>query len=218
MQHGQLFDREAEVHQSEHLRPHWMQDGTITFITMRLADSIPKETVQLWDREKRHFLVAHGIDVDDWRIGRQQLPTADRKDFDQTFHRKRERSLDECLGRCVLRDPDVAKIVADSMLHFDEDRYRMGDFVIMPNHVHMLVVFPTADLLKKQCYSWTHYTATMINRWLGSSGTLWQDEPFDHLVRSEKQLVYLRRYIAENPSKAGLRDGEFIYRRSSRRY
>jgi len=56
------------------------------------------------------------------------------------------------------------------------------------------------------------YTATRINRVLGRRGRFWQEESFDHLVRSLEEFKYLRRYIAENPVRAKLRDGEFLYR------
>jgi type I restriction enzyme R subunit len=49
--------------------------------------------------------------------------------------------------------------VADSLLHFDDERYRMGDFVVMPNHVHLLANFPTVEEMKAQSDSWLHYTA-----------------------------------------------------------
>ncbi len=90
----------------------------------------------------------------------------------------------------------------------------MGDFVVMPNHIHMLVVFREATILLKQCGSWMRFTARKINELLGRAGVLWQDEPFDHLVRSETQLQYLRKYIADNPSKANLPEGKYLYRRS----
>ena len=141
------------------------------------------------------------------------LSEKDRADFQKTFNRCREEFLDSCHGRCLLRRPELAKIVAESLLHFDGQRYRMGDFVVMPNHVHLLAVFPTADAMKDQCDSWLHYTAFRINRAIGEKGKFWQQEPFDHLVRSPEQYDYLRRYIADNPHKAGLRPGEYRYRR-----
>lgn len=88
----------------------------------------------------------------------------------------------------------------------------MGDFVVMPNHVHLLAVFPTAEAMEKQCSSWMHFTAVQINKATGAKGRFWQKEPFDHLVRSPEQYEYLRRYIAENPQKAGLRPGEYLHR------
>jgi len=83
----------------------------------------------------------------------------------------------------------------------------------MPNHVHLLAVFSTPELLKEQCDSWQHFTAVQINQAIGSKGKFWQQEPFDHLVRSVEQYNYLRKYIADNPIKASLKPGEYLYRR-----
>ena len=114
---------------------------------------------------------------------------------------------------CCLRQPELSKIVADSLLHFDGDRYRMGDFVVMPNHVHLLVAVASEDRMRKQFDSWLHWTATQINRASGTSGHFWQQEPFDHLVRSNDQYDYLRNYLRDNPKQAGLSVGEYHYRR-----
>lgn len=89
----------------------------------------------------------------------------------------------------------------------------MGDFVVMPNHVHLLAAFPTAAAMREQFDSRLHYTAFRINRQVGEKGHFWQQEPFDHLVRSVEQYERLRSYIADNPIKAKLKEGEFIYRR-----
>jgi type I restriction enzyme R subunit len=99
--------------------------------------------------------------------------------------------------------------VADSLLHFDGERYRMGDFVVMPTHVHLPAAFATADAMTEQCDSWLHYTAFRINRAIGEKGKFWQQEPFEHLVRSLEQFDYLRQYIADNPRKARLKPGEY---------
>jgi putative transposase len=81
----------------------------------------------------------------------------------------------------------------------------------MPNHVHILVVFPDPESLLAQCESWKHYTATQINRRLKRRGRFWQQDAFDHLVRSEEQFAYLRDYIAKNPANAKLKVGEYIH-------
>jgi type I restriction enzyme R subunit len=77
----------------------------------------------------------------------------------------------------------------------------------------LLAVFPTAGALQKQCDSWLHYTAFQINQLVGERGKFWQQEPFDHLVRSPEQYAYLRWYIADNPRKARLKPGEYYHRR-----
>ncbi len=152
-------------------------------------------------------------DYQHWSRLLPRLDAKQRHAFDFHFNRGRERKLDECLGACMLKRPELARIVADSLLHFDGDRYRMGDFVIMPNHVHLLVAFPTPELMEKPFDSWLHYTAFRINQRIGAKGKFWQQDPFDHLVRSQEQYEYLRGYIAMNPGKAGLKPGEFYYRR-----
>jgi type I restriction enzyme R subunit len=117
--------------------------------------------------------------------------------------------LDDCHGQCVLRRADLSAIVADSLHHFDGERYEMTDFVVMPNHVHMLVAFPDEAAMLRQCDSWKHFTATRINAILHRSGRFWQQDGFDHLVRSADQFAYLRKYIADNPLRANLRTGQF---------
>jgi len=108
----------------------------------------------------------------------------------------------------------LAGIVASSLHFFSEDRYELGDFVIMPNHVHLLVRFYGEHSPKAQCKSGKRFTAAKINRCLGRKGHFWQDESFDHLVRSEEEFDYLREYIESNPMKASLSSGEFSYYRA----
>ena len=119
--------------------------------------------------------------------------------------------LDECHGACVLKRPQLSRIVADAMLHFDGRQYLVSDFVVMPNHVHVLVQFPDEGQLKRRCRAWKHYTARQINRLLQTGGRFWQVESFDHLVRSPEQFEYLRHYIRRNGPAAGLGSDEYHY-------
>ncbi len=211
---GELFDPKGECFIGEHWRPHWSQAGAVVFITFRTNDSIPKEVIERWDREKQAWLRRRGWDTGEhWSLIVAKLSEGERAAFQKTFNRCREAFLDSCHGRCLLKRPDVARIVADSLLHFDGQRYRMGDFIVMPNHVHLLAAFSTSEAMKKQCDSWLHFTAYRINQTIGEKGKFWQQEPFDHLVRSLEQYEYLRRYIADNPKKARLKSGEYLYRR-----
>ena len=92
-------------------------------------------------------------------------------------------------------------------------RYRMGDFIVMPNHVHLLAAFQHPKSMRETFDSWLHFTAVKINRKLSQKGHFWQEEPFDHLVRSEEQYRYLVNYVATNPKKARLPEGSFFYRK-----
>jgi type I restriction enzyme R subunit len=193
--------------------PHWAQAGTIAFITWRTWDSIPKPVYVEWLRLRADWLRQHRIDPDDkkWREQISALSRPDQLLYRQLLAERWESALDECHGACVLRQPALAKVVADSLLHFDGDRYVVTDFVVMPNHVHLLVAFPSPEMMLTQCDSWKHYTATQINRALSRKGRFWEVDDFDHLVRSEDQFEYFRRYIADNPVRAHLRPGEFVH-------
>ena len=211
---GACFDPKGDLLVSGHCFPHWSHAGAIVFITFRTHDSIPSEVLEQWDRERHEWLLQRGCETGaHWTVVAKTLSARDWADFQKTFNRQREMFLDTCHGRCLLRQPELAQIVADSLVHFDGQRYRMGDFVVMPNHVHLLAAFSTAEAMKAQCDSWLHYTAFRINRAINEKGKLWQQEPFDHLVRNPKQYDYLRRYIADNPHKARLEPAEYLYRR-----
>lgn len=82
--------------------------------------------------------------------------------------------------------------------------------MIMPNHLHLLVGGLSRGKMVAQVTSWKKWTAIQINKAIGGKGRLWQDESFDHLVRSETAFQKFRRYIAANPVKGNLKEGEYI--------
>jgi type I restriction enzyme R subunit len=119
--------------------------------------------------------------------------------------------LDALHGECALRRPQLHHEVARSLRHFDGDRYELTDLIVMPNHVHLLAAFRNAGAMLAQCQSWKRYTAKRINDVLGRRGRFWQSDAFDHLVRSVEQFDYLRGYIADNPRRARLKEGEYAH-------
>jgi menaquinone-specific isochorismate synthase len=193
--------------------PHWEQEGATYFITFRTADSIPARLMQLWLREREDWLRRHNVNPNrtDWYVAFAELPEDKQYEFHRQFVAKLERHLDACHGKCLLKQPNLARIVADSLTHFDAQRYWLGDFVVMPNHVHLLACFLPGIRLRKQCYSWKHYTSGKINKAIGCRGEYWQKESFDHLVRDADQLQRFRAYIADNPRKANLKEGEYYH-------
>jgi REP element-mobilizing transposase RayT len=207
----QVFDRTAQFTVFERRLPHWSQAGTVTFITWRTLDSIPPPVLRRWHADRDAWLRRHGIEPQspDWRAQLQQLDQDVRGEFVRTFSERWHRHLDACHGACVLSQPALSQIVADSLHKFDGQRYELTDFIVMPNHVHLLAAFATEEGLLAQCESWKHYQSRELNRRLASSGRFWQQDGFDHLVRSVEQFEALRRYIAANPRKAHLRPGEY---------
>ncbi len=180
---GEVFDPKAELLISEGVRPHWSQAGAIVFITFRTRDSVPQGVLKRWGCEKNDWMQRHGHPAEEnWSEILPTLDGATRAKFNKHFSRCREDYLDSGRGRCLLRRPELAELVANSLLHFDGERYRMGDFVVMPNHVHLLAAFPSAEEMRVQFDSWLHYTAYQIHQQVGEKGHFWHQEPFDHLV------------------------------------
>jgi REP element-mobilizing transposase RayT len=103
-----------------------------------------------------------------------------------------------------LRDDRVAEIVQNNWLHFAGERYTLHAWVIMPNHTHILYTpLPGWDL-SQIVHSWKSYTAHKINKLLGRSGKLWQDEAFDRYIRDARHFDNALAYVENNPVKAGL--------------
>ena len=202
----QPFEREADRSEYRRHLPHWAQPGCTYFVTFRLGDSLPVVTLDRWRAERTTWLRAHGLQDPAEVV---QLPEPERREFHRHFNRRLQEYLDAGEGSCLLRDPRFSSIVASALLFFDTKRCALGDFVVMPNHVHLLVTpFPgwkLTDLLR----GWKRFSASEINKLREAQGSLWMDENFDHAVRNREQLDYFRRYIVENPRKARLREGEY---------
>ena len=62
-----------------------------------------------------------------------------REDIDREFQRQVEEYLDRGIGECHLKRSEVAQIAAEALLHFHEKQYLLDDWVIMPNHVHLIL-------------------------------------------------------------------------------
>ena len=80
----------------------------------------------------------------------------------------------------------------------------------MPNHIHWLIQPIPGEELESLLHSVKRFTATRINGLLGRSGSFWQKENYDHIVRDLRELARIREYIAANPAKAGLPKGDRV--------
>ena len=79
---------------------------------------------------------------------------------DAERYRRIERYLDAGYGDCWLRRPEIATLVQDALLHFDGIRYRLLAWVVMPNHVHLLIETEPGFPLPGVVQSWKGFTAT----------------------------------------------------------
>jgi REP element-mobilizing transposase RayT len=120
-------------------------------------------------------------------------------------------------GPFYLREPVIADMIVEA-INYNADslgHYALHAFVVMPNHVHLLVT--PAVSLPKLTKSLKGITAKRANAILGSTGTtFWQEESYDHLVRNADEFERITRYIEHNPVRAGLVRESGDYRWSSR--
>ncbi|MFZ2632555.1 MAG: transposase [Desulfosalsimonadaceae bacterium] len=100
----------------------------------------------------------------------------------------------------------LASLVEESLWFGHGQRYALEAYVIMPDHVHLLIQ-PINDWgLSKILQGLKGFTAREINKVLGRKGSFWQDENFDHLIRNARDWLDKFDYIHNNPVKAGLVD------------
>ncbi|HCN75596.1 MAG TPA: hypothetical protein DIT13_00200 [Verrucomicrobiales bacterium] len=191
--------------------PHWRQEGCTYFVTYRLADSIPENVLHQWEREKLHWLSLRGIHVEKWPEGFARLDPAAQHAFLKHFNRALNRCLDDGHGSCALRDTECQRIIADGWRHFAGMRYELGDLVVMPNHVHLLLTPLPGHELEDLMGSRKRQSAREINLRLNREGDFWQKHSYDHIVRDEIELRAFQKYIAENTAKARLRQGEYLH-------
>jgi putative transposase len=116
-----------------------------------------------------------------------------------------DRLLDHATsGPVFLRQQEIAQLVTDAIRDGEArfHRYDLHAFVVMPNHVHLLVT-PHATV-RQWLGPLKGFTGHQANRMMGRHAPLWQDESYDHLARNEDECRRIGRYIENNPVKAGL--------------
>ena len=162
--------------------PHFDSPQAIQALTFRLDDSLPQSVIETWKKElKSHPESEARIQI----------------------HRKIAAYEDAAHGSCLLQIPEYADIVENAMLHFDGERYRLLEWVIMPNHVHALVKIedePLPRILK----SWKTFTARQINLSRKTTGTFWARDYHDRYIRDLDHYQNAKAYIRQNPVKAKL--------------
>jgi putative transposase len=160
--------------------PHWHPEEKALFITWRLYGSLPRV---------------------DARSPKKKIGGLS----DEAF-RKSDALLDKAeSGPIWLKNPEVAAFVVHALelgsTRFD--RYSLHAYMVMPNHVHVLLT-PKVEV-RQITKSLKGVTARRANEILGrSSERFWQDESFDHWVRHELEFRQTKQYIEHNPVTAGL--------------
>jgi REP element-mobilizing transposase RayT len=203
-------------HQRGYL-PHYDAPDVTQIVTLRLVDSLPASRRGEWEHwlriENGGENSSDGAPTCSRLIGSNQTqsrtPTgaplkgsASGRDAGRA-RRRLEEYLDRGLGECWLRQPAIAKLTEGALRFFDGQRYGLAAWMVMPNHVHLLVDVwktPLSELVK----SWKSFVAREANKLLGRSGGFWEREYLDTVIEDEAHRQTAVRYIENNPVKAGL--------------
>ena len=161
--------------------PHFDVYGTIQFVTFRLADSMPQELLESWQHDLENGFIE---DVD--------------------LRRRVERYLDSGYGSCFLLDRRIATELRETLLKWDGERYNLIAWVIMPNHVHILIELLGVNALSDIMHSIKSYTAHKANKLLDRRARFWSVESYDRYIRDANHLRSTIKYIEENPVKVRL--------------
>jgi len=208
--------------------PHWRQEGATYFVTFRLGDSLPQAKLRELEGLRREWERRHPPPRSN------ELLEQFARETTNSVERWLDQSFGACLLKEssnaahlveALHHFDIASNLPRgnafsgrqyeilSAVHRQqqrepktEPRYELGCYVIMPNHVHAIVRPLDAERqpLEEILGGWKQFTSNRIHRADGGSGSLWQDEAFDRIIRDEEHLWRAIQYIGRNPEKANL--------------
>ncbi len=156
--------------------PHRDEPGLTQFVTFHLSDSFPTALRSEWGAL---------LKVENDGDRRRQL----------------ESYLDRGRGECQLRRADIAGLVEESLRFHHTHWYGLLAWVIMPNHIHLLIQVGDTSL-SKIVKELKRYTARVANKLLRRAGAFWAEDYFDTYMRDAKHELKTRRYIENNPVKA----------------
>ena len=175
--------------------------------------------MEYYERRLPHFSVTNRPAFITWRL-HGSLPK--NRFFSESLNSGQVfAAMDRLLDRAAtgprhLAIPEIAHVAAGALAHgaIDLRLYELHAYVVMANHIHLLIT-PNVELAKL-AHSLKRYTAREANLILGIIGKpFWQDESYDRLVRDATEFQRIRRYIENNPVRAGLVAQPEDYRWSS---
>ena len=108
-------------------------------------------------------------------------------------------------GRSIFQSERSASLLVDTLLDYRaKGKYRLHEFVVMPNHIHLLLT-PSPDVTLERVMQFIKggysYRA---GKDLGASLGVWARGYVDHRIRDSQDYDTHREYIHQNPVRRGL--------------
>jgi REP element-mobilizing transposase RayT len=174
------------------------REGGTYFIVFRQHGSLPRELIRRLKAEREAILQKA-------LAAKRPLTWNEQEELFQWYSNRVDAYLDAGRGKCYLKRPDLAEIVAGSLKFFDRERYDLRAWVVMPNHAHVVVQPRPPHILSEILHGWKSFSSHKINELLPRKVVpFWQDESYDHLIRNDNDLHRCVHYTLMNPVNAGL--------------
>jgi REP element-mobilizing transposase RayT len=202
--HGAVQPRYSEVHIRNRGRlPHGEKEEGLYFLTVHLADSVPKSVLTKIAERHRILEAAKENNV-------HLLP--EQKTLLDAYSQPRiEEYFDGNAGSCAFMDHRIAGAMAAALRSHEGKHYRLLAWCIMPNHVHVVVrLFPGKELATV-VKAWKNFSAKAAKHALGRKGRFWPRDYYERLIRNGDEFGRAIRYVVENPAKAGLKDWGWVW-------
>jgi putative transposase len=137
---------------SKRFLPHYNSGEKFQLVTYRLADSIPQSILKSFQHRKSE--------------GNLGAPHADAGKSLNIEAQKRlfvENNLDRGYGSCLLGKPEIAQKVIENWQYFNNLRYELIAYIVMPNHVHILIKTFADWPLSKVVWTWKRRISKVVS-------------------------------------------------------
>jgi putative transposase len=107
--------------------------------------------------------------------------------------------------QCLLQSERMARLLIEVICHYYKlDKYHLHEFVVMPDHVHLLITPISPVTLEKALQFVKGGFSYRAKKEFGFNGDIWQTSFYDRRVRDASEYARFRHYIHMNPVRKGL--------------
>ena len=177
----------SERHFHRRNLPHLHYNEGDYFITFRLKDSLPISEIKLLKSELENS-------SDDLTVKEKKLF----KKYDELLDSQK-------FGTINVIEKNIIKIIKEIIHWHEKIYYDLICYCIMPNHIHLVFTIISKEKSLSEIMKMIKGTSSvMINKYLNRTGSLWQAESFDRLIRDDTEMYNIVKYVLLNPVKANL--------------
>ncbi len=180
--------------------PHIQLENSFIAITFRLAHSLSNHLLnQLLEKKNNFEETLKSIPLEE----KPKFIDDYKRDYFEYF----DLNINNSKNSIDLTDSFISQILKDTIHFYDDKKYDLIAYCIMPNHVHMILCPLIKDTdqfysLSEIMFSIKKFSSNKIKK----NETIWNREYYDHLIRSDIDLDYQLNYLIQNPVKAKLVD------------